>query len=191
MHFIETHAVFYPPILVNACNVICIPIQACRLGDIHGQTPRIHHLRVWNDKAIISLLKSVARDIELIFSCRNLLNLFEWLGPMTSILSQHHEDPYPLEKTVKKPAKTTPLLYTFLHAPPPVLLEFVNCLADDIYTFSRLGLIGQRLGDRAARFSDWCWFTSILVDLVENGVERGVLMDLQRQGMSRLFRSSL
>ena len=77
--------------------------------------------------------------------------------------------------------KQKPLLHTFLHAPPPVLLEFVNGLADDAATFSRLGLLGKRTGERAGRLADWCWFAATLVNLVELQVERGILTGMIRE----------
>ncbi|KAL7282131.1 hypothetical protein ACG7TL_003600 [Trametes sanguinea] len=117
---------------------------------------------------------------------RKCLILFNWLPPLTSILAQHMSDPYATNK-----GKQKPLLHTFLHAPPPVLLEFVNGLADDAATFSKLGLIGKRTGERAARLADWCWFASTLVNLVENSVERSVILDLQHQVESRLYAESM
>ena len=39
-------------------------------------------------------------------------------------------------------------------------------------------------GERAGRLADWCWFASTLVNLVENSVERSVILDLQHQGAS-------
>ena len=88
---------------------------------------------------------------------RKCLILFNWLPPLTSILAQHASDPY---ASASKKGKRKPLIHTFLHAPPPVLLEFVNGLADDAVTFSRLGLIGKKAGERAGRLADWCWFAS-------------------------------
>lgn len=75
-----------------------------------------------------------------------------------------------------------PFLQAALYAPPPVLLDLVNSISDDMYTFSRLGLLGKRTGERAGRFSDWCWLLGTLVGLVENGLERSVLGNLQREG---------
>ena len=112
---------------------------------------------------------------------RKCLILFNWLPPLTSILAQHQSDAY---VSGAHKGKQKPLLHTFLHAPPPVLLEFVNGLADDAATFSRLGLLGKRTGERAGRLADWCWFASTLVNLVENSVERSVILDLQHQGAS-------
>jgi hypothetical protein len=91
--------------------------------------------------------------------------------------------PFSSELSSEKSKKDTkPLLYTVLHAPPPVLLELVQAVADDVYTCSRLGLIGNKTGDRAGRFSDWCWLLATLVGLVENGVERGIIGQQQREG---------
>lgn len=74
-----------------------------------------------------------------------------------------------------------------LNAPPPVLLELVNAISDDLYTLSLLGILGKKFGDRAARFSDWCWFFATLIGLVENGVERQMNGNLQREGMSQFY----
>lgn len=64
--------------------------------------------------------------------------MFNWLTPLTSILSTREDDLDFSEKSAKKdkgPSK--PLLHTFLHAPPPALLDLVNGLSDDIYAFYR------------------------------------------------------
>lgn len=87
--------------------------------------------------------------------------------------------------SAKKKAK--PLLHTFLHASPPTLLELANGLSDDIATLSRLGLIGKRTGERAAYYADWCWFLSTLVNLVENAVERNVILEQQHQGTHQIL----
>ncbi|KAL6299113.1 hypothetical protein BKA93DRAFT_820076 [Sparassis latifolia] len=125
---------------------------------------------------------------------RKCLILFNWLAPLNSILTQHSSVPYASDVSApaqKSQAKSTPLLYTFLHTSPPVLLEFINGVSDDVYTFSRLGLLGPKTGARAGRFADWCWFASTLVNLVENTVERGVLLNLQHEVESRLYSESL
>ncbi|KAI0676887.1 hypothetical protein C8Q78DRAFT_960470 [Trametes maxima] len=132
------------------------------------------------------LLKRLTSAIAGFSLTRKCLILFNWLPPLTSILAQHTADPYATQK-----GKQKPLLHTFLHAPPPVLLEFVNGLADDAATFSKLGLIGQRTGERAGNLANWCWFASTLVNLVENGVERGVILDLQHQVEGRLYAESM
>jgi hypothetical protein len=93
--------------------------------------------------------------------------------------------PYSSERSSEglKPTRK-PLLHAALYAPPPVLLDLVNSVSDDIATTSRLGLLGKRTGDRAARFSDWCWLIGTLVGLVENGLERSVVGNLLREGIS-------
>lgn len=114
--------------------------------------------------------------------CRKCLILFNWLEPLTSILAQHRTDDDGFPGASKKTPQKKPLLYTFLHASPPTLLELVNGFSDDIATFSRLGLIGKRAGERAGYYADWCWFCSTLVNIVENGVERSVILEQQHQG---------
>jgi len=47
------------------------------------------------------------------------------------------------------------------------------------------------MGDRAGRCSDWCWFIGTLVGLVENGLERSVVLNLQREVESRLYTESM
>ncbi|GLB33638.1 putative peroxisomal biogenesis factor 11 (PEX11) [Lyophyllum shimeji] len=122
---------------------------------------------------------------------RKLLLLFNWLGPLTTITAQQSV-PYSTEVSVEKSKKTTrPFLHTVLYAPPPVLLELVHSVADDVATLSLLGLLGKKLGDRAGRFSDWCWLLATLVGLVENGVERQMIGNLQQQVESRLYAESM
>jgi hypothetical protein len=115
---------------------------------------------------------------------RKCLILFNWLTPLTTITAPQ---PLPYASSSKlgnsihaskKPPPPPPLLHTFLHAPPPVLLDLVNSLSDDIATFSRLGLIGKRIGEKAAKLADWCWFSGTLVGLVEVGVEQGLVRNL-------------
>jgi hypothetical protein len=109
--------------------------------------------------------------------------MFNWLTPLTSILAEHHASPvYKAGGSKAAPSPRKPLLHTFLHAPPPVLLELVQAVADDVSTCSKLGLFGRRTGERAGRFADWCWFASTLVDLVENSVELGMISNSKRTG---------
>jgi len=111
---------------------------------------------------------------------------------LTSILAEHHASPvYKAGGAKTAPSPRKPLLHTFLHAPPPVLLELVQAVADDVSTCSKLGLLGRRTGQRAGRFADWCWFASTLVDLVENSVELGVINNSQRAVESRLYTESM
>lgn len=132
------------------------------------------------------LLKRLDSAISGFSLTRKCLILFNWLAPLNTILAQNSNDPFSSAKT-----KSKPLLHTFLHTSPPVLLELVNAAADDIYTFSRLGLIGKRTGERAGKFADWCWFVSTLVNLVENSVERSVILEQQHQVESRSYDESM
>jgi len=126
---------------------------------------------------------------------RKCLLLFNWLAPLTTITAPQ---PLPYASSSKigeslrsvKKAPPPPLLHTFLHAPPPVLLDLLNALSDDIATFSRLGLIGKRIGEKAAKLADWCWFSGTLVGLVEVGVEQGLVKNLMEETESRLYSST-
>ncbi|KIJ19939.1 hypothetical protein PAXINDRAFT_7207 [Paxillus involutus ATCC 200175] len=139
---------------------------------------------------------------------RKMLILFNWLTPLSTIMAQktvpYSSDsssltPHGLADTLaKKPSLSYtghilshPFLRALLAAPPPVLLDLVNGLSDDIYTLSRLGLVGSKTGSRAARFADWCWFFGTLVGLVENGVQMGIVDGLQRQVENRAYTESL
>ncbi|KAG6833737.1 hypothetical protein H0H87_001169 [Tephrocybe sp. NHM501043] len=120
-----------------------------------------------------------------------LLLLFNWLGPLTAIRAQQSV-PYSAEISMEKSKKTSrPFLHTLLYAPPPVLLELIHAFADDAATLSLLGLFGKKFGERAGRFSDWCWFISTLVGLVENGVERQMIGNLQHDIETRLYSESM
>ncbi|KIJ56569.1 hypothetical protein M422DRAFT_22728 [Sphaerobolus stellatus SS14] len=124
---------------------------------------------------------------------RKCMILFNWMTPFTTITAPQ---PLPYASASKsghhpkKPAPKPPLLHTFLHAPPPVLLDLVNSLADDIATFSKLGLIGKRLGERAGRLADWCWFSGTLVGLVEVGVEQNMVKTMMEEAESRMYGAS-
>lgn len=140
--------------------------------------------RPWEEELVKRLQSAVSG---LSFSRKTLL-LCNWLTPLTAILSQQAV-PFSSEQSQKPSNKT--FLQAALYAPPPVLLELVHAISDDVYTISLLGLIGKRLGESAARFSDWCWLLATLVGLVENGVERQVILGRQHQVESRLYRESL
>ncbi|KAF7433234.1 hypothetical protein PC9H_005184 [Pleurotus ostreatus] len=120
---------------------------------------------------------------------RKLLLLFNWLSPLTAIMSQQTASLSDVNDSKKVAPK--PFLQAALEAPPPVILELVNAVSDDVATLSRLGLLGRKLGERAGRFSDWCWFLSTLVGLVENSLERQVVVNLQREVESRLYDESM
>ncbi|KAG5341839.1 hypothetical protein C0989_007664 [Termitomyces sp. Mn162] len=145
--------------------------------------PALVHIsreEVWRDL----FLTSNGRDKG--FVCFDLVDC-----PLTEIKAQQSV-PYSTEVSAEKSRKIPrPFLHTLLYAPPPVLLELVNALADDAATLSLLGLFGKKFGDRADRFSDWCWFISTLVGLVENGVERQMLGNLQHDVETRLYSESM
>lgn len=111
-----------------------------------------------------------------------MLLLFNWLHPLTQILAQQSV-PFSAEVSTEKAKKVQkPFLHTVLYAPPPVLLELANAIADDVATWAKLGLLGKRVGSKAEDFSNWCWMLSTLVGLVENGVERQMIGSLQAEG---------
>ena len=123
--------------------------------------------------------------------CRKCLIMFNWLTPVTSILAEHSASPaYGTEGTKASLSPRKPLLYTFLHASPPILLELAQSVADDVYTWSKLGLLGRRTGEHAGRFADCCWLASTLVELVENHVEHTMIITSQRAGEFCGFTSS-
>ncbi|KAI0285026.1 hypothetical protein BGY98DRAFT_910241 [Russula aff. rugulosa BPL654] len=139
-----------------------------------------------------SLLRRMESTVSGLSLTRKCLIMFNWLTPLTSILAEHHASPvYKAGGATTAPSPRKPLLYTFLHAPPPVLLELVQSVADDLATCSKLGLFGKRTGERAGRFADCCWFASTLVDLVENSVEQGMISNSQRTVESRLYKESM
>ncbi|KAL1735830.1 hypothetical protein EV714DRAFT_199616 [Schizophyllum commune] len=150
------------------------------------------------------------------FSRKTLL-LFNWLSPLTTIMSAQQAVPFssdtakpsasplneksaasadftfnPPPSRAKLAAKsaaqrTKPFLQALLYAPPPVLLELVQAMADDAATFAKLGLLSKKFGDRAGRFSDWCWLLSTLAGLVENAVERSVIVNLKDEDHADCF----
>lgn len=121
-------------------------------------------------------------------SYRKTLLLFNWLQPLTDIMAQQTV-PFSAEQSTEATKKSQrPFLHMLLYAPPPVLLELVNAISDDVATWSRLGLLGRKVGERAGRISDWCWFLSTLVGLVENTLERGVITSRQHEGKCPLIR---
>ncbi|KAJ7068117.1 hypothetical protein C8F01DRAFT_1116920 [Mycena amicta] len=139
------------------------------------------------EKELVRRLNSTVDGFSFTRKC---LLLFNWLGPLTAIMAQDSM-PFSMEKSRSRQTSAKPFLHTLMHAPPPVLLELVHAAADDVFTFSKLGLLSKRTGDRAARFSDWCWLLATLVGLVENGVERQMNGNLQSQAESRLYADSM
>ncbi|KXN86357.1 hypothetical protein AN958_10219 [Leucoagaricus sp. SymC.cos] len=122
---------------------------------------------------------------------RKTLLLFNWLQPLTEIMSQQSV-PFSAEQSTEQSKKAErPFLHMLLYAPPPVLLELVNAIADDVATWSKLGLFGKKVGDRAGRIADWCWFLSTLVGLTQNTFERQVITSRQHEVEGRLYNESM
>jgi hypothetical protein len=137
---------------------------------------------VWS--FFLEVRQALHYDLHLSYlNTRKLLLLFNWLTPLTAIMAQQSV-PFSSELSSEKSKSTLkPFLHTVMHAPPPVLLELVHALSDDMATMGLLGLLSKRTGERAGKFSDWCWFIATLVGLVENGVERQMIGTLQHDGM--------
>ncbi|KAF8761037.1 Peroxisomal biogenesis factor 11 (PEX11) [Rhizoctonia solani] len=128
------------------------------------------------DKAFVPRLRSTVAGFSLVRKC---LILFNWLGPLLQIInpaSVPFSESDPLAS--RSSGKSRPLLHRFLHASPPVLLELFNSLADDVYTFSRLGLVGKKVGGRAEKAANWLWLLSTLAGLVEVGADRSLVKNM-------------
>ncbi|KAI0092762.1 hypothetical protein BDY19DRAFT_926011 [Irpex rosettiformis] len=147
---------------------------------------RLAQRPLW-EKALVKKFETAIAHFSL---TRKLLILFNWLSPLDEILAQHAEN-QSLSASRSSKQKAKPFLHTFLHASPPTLLELANGLSDDVYTMSRIGLIGKRTGERVAYWADCCWFLSTLVNLVENGVERNMIVEQQKHVESRLYDDSM
>ncbi|CAE6445139.1 unnamed protein product [Rhizoctonia solani] len=134
-------------------------------------------------------LRSTVAGFSLVRKC---LILFNWLGPLLQIL---HPGSVPFSESdplaSRTSAKSRPLLHKFLHASPPVLLELFNSLADDIYTFSRLGLVGKKVGSRAEKIANWLWLLSTLAGLVEVGADRGLVKNMIAEHESRVYKDQM
>lgn len=134
-------------------------------------------------------LKSTVAGFSLVRKC---LILFNWLGPLLQIVypsSVPFSESDPLAS--RGAAKSRPLLHRFLHAPPPVLLELFNAFSDDIYTFSRLGLVGKKVGSRAEKISNWLWLLSTLAGLVEVGADRSLVKNMIAEHESRVYNNQM
>lgn len=136
----------------------------------------------------LNLAKRLAEFASGLSFTRKCLLLFNWLHPLSAIRAEQAV-PYSTNSSSKAQPKS--FVYAALYAPPPVLLELMNAVADDVSTLSDMGLFGKKLGDRAGRFSDWCWFISTLVGLVENGVERQMITSLTAEVEGRMFNESM
>lgn len=137
----------------------------------------------------LGLAKRLTETASGLSLARKCLLLFNWLHPLSAIRAQQQES----FGSSSSPKKLQPksFIHTALYAPPPVLLELMNAVSDDVSTLAQLGFFGKKLGDRAGKFSDWCWFMATLVGLVENGVERQMITSLQAEVEGRMFNESM
>jgi len=115
------------------------------------------------------------------------LLLFNWLGPLSIITAPQT---LPLTSTKGK-IREQPLLHKFLHASPPVLLDLICSVSDDVATCYKLGLLPTRIGVQAEKMADWCWFAGTLVGLVEISVEDGIVSGAIREIENRLYGESM
>ncbi|QRV91595.1 peroxisomal biogenesis factor 11 [Ceratobasidium sp. AG-Ba] len=133
---------------------------------------------------IESRLRPTVAGLSLVRKC---LILFGWLGPLLQITNPGSVPFSESDPLASKSSKKRPLLHRFLHAPPPVLLELFNSFADDIYTLSRLGLVGKKVGHRAEKVANWLWLFSTLAGLVEVGADRSLVKNMIAEHESRLY----
>ncbi|KAF8708285.1 Peroxisomal biogenesis factor 11 (PEX11), partial [Rhizoctonia solani] len=134
-------------------------------------------------------LRSTVAGFSLVRKC---LILFNWLGPLLQIInpaSVPFSESDPLAS--RSSGKSRPLLHRFLHASPPVLLELFNSLADDVYTLSRLGLVGKKVGGRAEKAANWLWLLSTLAGLVEVGADRSLVKNMIAEHESRVYKDQM
>ncbi|KAF9263565.1 hypothetical protein L218DRAFT_927285 [Marasmius fiardii PR-910] len=162
----------------------------------HTTAAASRFLRAYTRRPLIQeLVKRLTSTMSGLSFSRKTLLLFNWLNPLTTIMAQRHSVPFssgdPLLPASKPQEQNISLLQSMLYAPPPVLLELVNAIADDLYTLSLLGILGKKSGERASRFADWCWWLATVVGLVENSVERQVIGSLYNEVESRLYKESM
>lgn len=135
----------------------------------------------------LDLAKRLTETASGLSLARKCMLLFNWLHPLSTIRAQQQESFGSSSRKVQPKS----FVHTALYAPPPVLLELMNAVSDDVSTLAQLGFFGKKLGDRAGKFSDWCWFVATLVGLVENGVERQMITSLQAEVEGRMFNESM
>jgi len=187
----ESHTIFNSPL--SPVPLLCfwdsidkgaeeeqLELQPCRTAHLHSRWSLADSVCIMQSSLCLNSPHS-APDTHLCAN-RRLLLLFNWLHPLTLIRAQQASSLSPGDSQSSKNQKSKSFIQTALYSPPPVLLELVAAGADDLGTLARLGLLGKKTGSRADKFADWCFFFSTLVCLVENGVERQMITNLQTEG---------
>ncbi|KAF8313439.1 hypothetical protein DL93DRAFT_2081144 [Clavulina sp. PMI_390] len=147
---------------------------------VHSRSPKLFRFK--NSHELVRRLNVAIGHLGM---TRKNLIMFNWLTPLIHIISPS-ESSVPFASSAATLSSPT-LMHRFLHAPPPVLLDLLNAITDDVATFWRLGLLGERIGSRAARLADWFWFASTLAGLVEVGAERAMVKGMLRELEARLY----
>lgn len=155
-------------------------------GDLRRRIqPRVP--RAW-EVALLARLTPTVAGLSLARKC---LLLFNWLEPLNNITREEDSISYTTQTSSPLKGAPQPLLYPFLQAPPPVLLDLVNGIAEDISTSAKLGLIKGRLGRTAGRLADWTWLGGTLVSLIELSMKRAIIRNSTRQVSNRLYKQTM
>jgi len=142
-------------------------------------------LRRWETSIMARITPAIA-GLSLVRKC---LLLFNWLEPLNSITKVEDSISYGGSSSSK--GAPQPLLYPFMNAPPPLLLDLVNGVAEDISTSAKLGLIKGRMGRTAGRLADWTWLGATLVALVELSMKRVIVRSSIQQLENRLYKETM
>lgn len=70
------------------------------------------------------------------YPCRKCLILCNWLDPLNAIMRREESTPFISNVSISK-SVDQPFLYPLLNAPPPLLLDLVNGIAEDISTCAK------------------------------------------------------
>lgn len=65
--------------------------------------------------------------------------------------------------------------------------DLFNALADDTYTFHRLGFFPPSVGNKADRVANWLWFLGTLAGLVEVETDLAAVQALQKDLDNRIY----
>ncbi|KAG8900212.1 hypothetical protein FRB99_006182 [Tulasnella sp. 403] len=133
-------------------------------------------------------LRSTMSGFSLVRKC---MLLFNWLTPFIQITNP---PPVPYSSTGDFSDSISParrpkpsLLHRLLHASPPTLIDLFNSVADDIYTFYRLGLVPSSVGHKADRVANWLWWLSTLAGLIEVETDAAAVKALMQELDNRIY----